>query len=103
MKYAIPMDERNGGTKISPVLGRAKYFAIYNTESKEIEYVNNPGATQPRGAGSVAARTIIELQTDKVITAHVGPNAQGALEIAEIEIVEENDITLDEVIEKYSK
>jgi predicted Fe-Mo cluster-binding NifX family protein len=103
MKYAIPIDKKDGDAKISPVLGRAKYFAIYNTESKEIEYVKNPGTTQARGAGSAAARTIVELQVDKVITTHVGPNAQGALEVAKIEIVEENNITLDKVIEKYSE
>lgn len=95
------MNEKDKTAQIAPVLGRAKYFAVYNLETKQLDFVDNPGVTESRGAGNVAARVIAELGVEKVITAHIGPNAQGALEAAEIEIVEEKDITLSEVIEKY--
>lgn len=103
MKYAIPMNEKDSTLQIAPVLGRAKYFAIYDTETKETSYIDNPGVNQARGAGNLAAQTLVELGVDKVITTHVGPNAQNALEAADIELTIESDLTLEGVINKYSK
>jgi predicted Fe-Mo cluster-binding NifX family protein len=103
MKYAIPMNQKEKTSLIAPILGRAKYFAIYDTELKETKYIENPGVTQAKGAGNLAAQTLVELGIDKVITTHIGPNAQNALEAGEVEIAIENGLTLKEVIDKYSK
>jgi len=103
MKYAIPMNEKNKDAKIASILGRAKYFAIYDTEKEELNFLDNPGAKETRGAGNLAARKIGELGVDKIITIHIGPNAENALKVADVEIVIENDITLNDTIEKYSK
>jgi len=103
MKYSIPMDKKGKTSVIAPILGRAKYFAIYDTDTKDLSYIDNPGAKQAKGAGNLAAQTLVELGIDKVVTAHIGPNAQNALETGEIEVVKENGLTLEEVIEKYSK
>lgn len=42
MKIAIPVDEKSGGSNVSVSFGRAPYFLIYDIESKENSFIENP-------------------------------------------------------------
>ena len=101
MKYAIPVNSKDESDNISSVLGRSKYFAVYDTEEKEFEYLDNPGVNQARGAGMAAAQFIADHEADKVLSVNIGPNVINALNIAKVEheLVEEQPLT--DIKEKY--
>lgn len=103
MKIAVPMDEKKEEAEISAVLGRAAYFALYDSETGELTFIDNPARKEPRGAGVAAARALQDAGVEKVVTSHVGPNAQSALKAGDIEVILEENGTLSSVIEKYSK
>lgn len=69
------------------VFGRAPYFVIVETSGgdvKLIENVQNPAAYETRGAGILAAQTIIQKNVDAVVAGSIGPNAYSALQHAGI-------------------
>jgi predicted Fe-Mo cluster-binding NifX family protein len=103
MVFAVPMDEKSKEAEISAVLGRSAYFALYDTENGSLEFIDNPGASEPRGAGVAAANVLAAAGVEKVVTNHVGPNAQSALEAAGIEIVSNVGGTLASVIDTHGK
>lgn len=91
MKILIPVDSKNKTDKISDVFGRSKYFAIYNSDDKKLEFVDNPGNTQAKGAGITASQFAIESQISRVIAKQIGPNAESTLKQGNIEITIESD------------
>jgi len=101
VKILIPMNSKDKTDKISDVFGRSKYFAIYNSDDKKLEFVENPGNTQARGAGTKASQFAIENQITRVIVRQIGPNAENALKQGDVEITIESepDKTLEELIQ----
>ena len=91
------MDSKQESGLVSNIFGRAKYFALYDTESKELTFMDNPGASQPRGAGVAAVQAVADKGAKKVIAGHVGPNAAQALESNGIEFSPVGDKTLKQV------
>lgn len=55
MKIAMPVDDRSMETSISQHFGRAPYFLIYDTGSKESMFLDNSAAISQGGAGIKAA------------------------------------------------
>lgn len=100
MKILIPMDSKNKTDKISNVFGRSKYFAIYNSDDKKLDFVENPGNAQARGAGMTASQFVIDNKVSRVITNKIGPNAENVLKQGNIKISIEEDSskTLEEII-----
>jgi len=101
MKYAIPVNSKDENDNISSVLGRSKYFAIYETGKEGFEYLDNPGINQARGAGTAAAQFIADHNVNKVISVNIGPNVISSLKMAQIEyeLVEEQPFK--DIKEKY--
>lgn len=100
MKILIPMESKNKVGKISDVFGRSKYFAIYNSDDKKLEFVENPGNTQARGAGISASQYAIDNKVSRVIVTKIGPHAENVLKQGNIKISIEEDSskTLEEII-----
>ena len=86
MKVAICVDENNEEAQISEVFGRCKYFAIYDTESKKLEFIQNPGDGASRGAGISAGQILIDKDVEKLYCADIGPNAERILKHGNIKI-----------------
>lgn len=59
--------------------GRCPWFVIVETETMEVQTLENPAAQQGSGAGIAAAQTVANAGAEAVIAAHVGPNAHQAL------------------------
>ena len=79
MKIAIPVDEKNKETNISQSFGRAPFFMIYETISKERIYLENEAATSPGGAGIKAAQIIVDSGAKVLLTPRCGGNAEEVL------------------------
>ncbi|MBN2100393.1 DUF134 domain-containing protein [Candidatus Dojkabacteria bacterium] len=100
MKVMIPMDSTNKSAKISSVFGRSKYFALYDKESGELSFVENPGSSQARGAGMTAGQFAIDNNVSKVVSGNIGPNAESVLRQGgiEIETLDDPNRSLEDII-----
>jgi len=97
MKICITSTGEDLKSKIDPRFGRAEFFIIYDTETKENEVIKNPYLSGG-GAGIKAGQLMIDKGINLVISGSLGPNAKLALEKADIKfkaadltkLVEEN-------------
>jgi len=86
MKIAIPMNEKTLNSSVSAHFGRAPYYLIYDTETKESVFIDNSASASRGGAGIKAAQVILDQQANALITPRLGDNAADVLEAAKIEI-----------------
>jgi len=86
MKIAMPVDEKVVNPKINNTFGRTPYFAIYETETKEFNFIDNSGNASQGGAGIKAAQEIVNANVDAVIVPQCGENAAKVLRSANINI-----------------
>lgn len=101
MKIAIPVDEKDMGTSVCASFGRAPYFLIYDTETKESEFIDNSAATSAGGAGIKAAQTIVDTKVSALLTPRCGENAANVLEAADIKIYKTMNISVKENIDAF--
>ncbi len=88
MKVAITADVADENSPVSMVFGRCAYYAIYDTETNRLDFVPNPGAMIPRGAGVQAGQFLVEQGVQMLITGGMtGPNATMVLNQAGIRII----------------
>ena len=84
MKICITSTGTNLDAPIDSVFGRARYFLLVDSETLEVEAVENvPSA---HGAGVQASQTMVEKAVGAVLTGNVGPNAFQGLTAAGIQI-----------------
>lgn len=86
MKIIIPVDERDMGTNVCVSFGRAPYFLVYDTETKESLFIDNSAAASTGGAGIKAAQIIVDSKVDALLTPRCGENAADVLKAADIKI-----------------
>lgn len=82
--------------------GRAPYFLIYDTASDSWSAFDNTENREAQsGAGIGAATKVAETGATTVITGHVGPKAERALQAAGIKIVLSAAATAEEALTQY--
>ncbi len=86
MRIAIPVDEKDIGTNVCESFGRTPYYLIYDTKTKESEFIDNSAVTSTGGAGIKAAQIIVDTKADALLTPRCGENASNVLEAAGIKI-----------------
>ena len=86
MKIAIPVDEKTMETSVCASFGRAPYFLIYDTETKESDFLDNSAAVSTGGAGIKAAQVIVDSKANALLTPRLGENAADVLKAADIKI-----------------
>lgn len=86
MKIIIPTEEKNSEGNVSDIFGRAKYFAVYDSEKDIYDFVENIGGKSVNGAGIKAAQQVIDLKADAVILPRIGKNGADLLEAADIKL-----------------
>lgn len=86
MKIAMPVDDKSIKTNISQSLGRAPYFLIYDTESKESLFLDNSASASQGGAGIKAAQTIVDNKVAALLTPRCGENAAEVINKANIQM-----------------
>lgn len=84
MRICITTNGTNLDAQVDSVFGRARYFLLVDSETLEVEAVENvPGA---HGAGVQAAQMMVDKGVGTVLTGNVGPNAFQGLTAAGIQI-----------------
>lgn len=101
MKICIPVNDHNENCSVSDVFGRCEFFAFYNSDTKEFEYVKNEAKDAPGGAGIKAANIVVSNKADVIIAPRIGEKAMNVLNIAKIETFENKGNDVKENIESY--
>ncbi len=102
-KVAVTTDGPTLDHKVDPRFGRCAGFAIVNTETMELTYVDNGGSqAMAQGAGIQAAENVANAGGTVLMSGYVGPKAFDALTAAGIQIIQDVDgMTVGEAIEKF--
>ncbi|WP_283683436.1 NifB/NifX family molybdenum-iron cluster-binding protein [Parablautia sp. Marseille-Q6255] len=84
MKIAIPMEEKSINTNICVTFGRALFFLIFDTDTEEEKYIENPALSAQGGAGIKAAQAVIDAGVEAVILPRLGQNAAEVFQTGQI-------------------
>lgn len=100
MIIAIPVDEQNLNSNVCISFGRAPFFALYNTETKECKYLDNSAISAQGGAGIKAAQKLLDEKADILITIRCGENAAEVFD-GNVKIFKSQDVTVKENIDLF--
>lgn len=105
MKLCVSATGKEMTAKVDGTFGRARYLLIVDTETLEMEALDNTAANASQGAGIAAAQLIANKGVDALLTGQVGPKAYTALESTEIAIYEgaSTDDTIQEAVNKFKQ
>lgn len=102
MKIAIPVNNNSIESGVCKSFGRAPYFLIYDTKTKENVFLDNSAASSQGGAGIVAAQYIVDNNVDALLTPRCGENAAQVFNAAEIKIYKTIKDSVDENIKAFN-
>jgi len=88
MKFLLAANDKDINESISPVFARAYFFAIYDTDTKQVSFVENAATKAQGGAGVQAAQEVVDLNVDKVIVVRLGENSFNVLKLTDIEVLQ---------------
>lgn len=103
MKIVIPVNEKSVDVYISENFGRAEYFLVYDTESKEKKFIVNTAVQSSGGAGIKAAQIVIDTGAGVLITPRCGQNAADVVSGAGIKIYKSVEGTVESNIKAYEE
>ncbi len=101
VKIVMPVDENNMDTKVASSFGRAAFFLVYDTETKENSFIDNKAASSQGGAGVIAAQTVVDSKADALLTPRCGQNAADVLEAGEVKIYKSIEGSAEENIKAF--
>jgi len=102
MKIAVSSSGRDLSSQVDPRFARAAYFLIVDTETMEIQVVDNSQTMGlSHGAGPQAVQQIADYKPKALLTGNCGPNAFRTLQAAGIEVVINATGTVKEAVERY--
>jgi len=95
MKIAIASSGKKESSTVSPIVGRAPYYLIYDNDDF-VEVIKNPFAVGGGGAGLGVAQMLHDKDIKMIVGGKFGPNVIEAIkekdmvhkEIGEIDILE---------------
>ena len=102
MKIAISANGETNESILDVRFGRCEYFQIHDTETKEVQILENLGKCASGGAGIVAANQLIDEKVNVIITGNLGPNAFKLIDVAHVKSYKCEDISIASVLEKYN-
>lgn len=103
MKIAIPMEESNTDTGLSPSFGRAPVFLLYDTKTGRTQFYTNPAVSAPDGAGVKAAQFIVARKADALICCRCGENTAQVFRAAGITVYKAADGSAKENLSAFAK
>ena len=88
MKILITATDNSLEAEVDPRFGRAKWFAVYDTDNDSVEFVDNTkNLDAPSGAGVQAGANAAKTGAKVVITGNCGPKAFRTLSAAGIKVI----------------
>lgn len=85
-KVCITSKGKDLKAEVDPNFGRARYFLVVDSETMDLEVIDNPNIEVAHGAGIQTAKLISNLNVGTVLTGNCGPNAQRVLEYSGIKV-----------------
>jgi predicted Fe-Mo cluster-binding NifX family protein len=101
MKIIISASSNKMDQPFSPRFGRADYFILIDSATREWEAFPNPAVNARGGAGPQAVQFIADKGAEVVISGRYGPSAFGALEAAGIQAFIGYQGTVSQVFEQH--
>ena len=103
MLIAFPVTDQSDTSTISPSFGRAPYFLLYDTNTKETHCYMNTAADATGGAGIAAAQSLVDMKTEVLITPRCGENAAQVLTRAGIRLYASQGVSVSDNLARYAK
>ena len=104
LKICITSKGENPDSIIEKNFGRTPFLAIYDTISKEFDFIENINRNLAGGVGPKTAQMVIDNNTEVLITGIIGINAKNVIDAAEIRIVKtDSEKTLKEAVADFEK
>jgi len=100
MKILVTALSDNLSASIDERFGRAEYFVIYDTDTKNFEAIKNPFLNDQGGVGVSAAKFTVEKGVDVVISGSYGPNALEVLRASSVKLHKAESGTVEKNIDK---
>jgi len=101
MKIGVSAKGGSLDAEVDPRFGRCAYCVVVDSTTMHIQVHSNPAADLPGGAGPQTVQTFVEMGAEIVLTGHVGPNAQEALDAAKLEAVTDVGGKVRQAVEAY--
>ncbi len=102
MKIALPVSAKKEDAQIDRRFGRAPFFAIYDSENKEISYIENTqNLSSPQGAGIQSAENIVKSGAEVLLTVSCGPKAFRVLQASDVKVATGVTGTIPEAVKKF--
>ena len=101
MKIAISSSGQALDSQVDQRFGRAEYFIVVETESMELEVIDNDNNAGSGGAGIGTAKLLVDADVQAVLTGNCGPNAQKTLSAAGIKLYTGVSGTISDAIESF--
>lgn len=79
MKIAITSQGMNSESLLDSRFGRCTAFAIYDTESKHLDFIKNPNKDADEGAGPASVTLIANQGVNRIISGEFGFKIKGLL------------------------
>lgn len=101
MRIALPAEKKSMDADIYQSFGRTPYIFLYNTVTKEGEFLDNSAVISQGGAGIRVAQVVADNGTKALITFRCGENAEKVLSKAEVLIYKAIPGSVRENIDKF--
>lgn len=103
MKIALPVNEKSIEANFHDSFGRAPYYLLYNTNSKEVDFLDHRAVAIQGGAGVRAAQVLADHGVRAIITPQCGENAEKILRNAEVLVYKSIAASIRENIDAFLK
>jgi len=101
MRIAISSTGQTLDSQVDQRFGRAAYFIIVDTESMDLEVIENGNTAVAGGAGINSAKTVIDAQVSAILTGNCGPNAQHTLSVAGLKLYTGVSETVEQAVDLF--
>ncbi|SRR5574344_1828619 len=99
MKIAIAANESQVKSHVDPHFGRCEWYCLYDTETKNIEFIENTARNQSGNSGCEAVTILLDKGVNIVVAGRFGSKVVEVFRSKNIQmIVPENVKTIHEII-----
>lgn len=102
MKIAVTAKGTDVTSEVDPRFGRAAYILIVDTDTFDLEVIdNNKNSNAFKGAGIQAATTVCDTGVKVLLTGYCGPKAFAVIEAAGIKVVSDIDGKVKDAVDLF--